>query len=320
MRLARLIPGALGLALAAGCALAALAAQGGRVSPALDVLTNLAPLYLAGGVLAGALSAAGLGFLRRAGLALAGLAFVAAAALMAPEFLRATGPTAPANAPGQIKLVELNVWRENPDLDRLAEWLAAEDPDFIVLDESSAALRELIVRRLGRGGVAGYASSLMIFARGPYLQMDRPPIGPGSHLTFVNATYPSASGPLELVAAHTDWPTSSLQGAQSAALAGVVAKLPRRRMILAGDFNSTPWSFRRQTDDATFGLIRRDRALATWPAGHAGPWRGWAPVPFLPLDHIYAGPGWATVAVRRGPRVGSDHYPLVVTLAPVGPR
>jgi endonuclease/exonuclease/phosphatase (EEP) superfamily protein YafD len=320
MRLARLILGALGLALAAACAGAALAAQGGRVSPALDVLTNLAPLYLVGGVLGGALSAAGRGTIRKAGLAMAVLAALGAAALMAPEFLRSTGPTAPLNAAGQIKLVELNVWRENPDLDRLADWLASEDPDIIVLDESSTALRDLIVRRLGRGGVAGYASTVMIFARGPYLQMDRPVIGPQSHLTFVNATYPSQSGPFEMVAAHTDWPTSGRQGAQSATLAGVVARLPRRRMILAGDFNSAPWSFRRRRDDAAFGLIRRDRALATWPAGHAGPWRGWAPVPFLPLDHVYAGPGWATVSVRRGPRVGSDHYPLVVTLAPVAPR
>ena len=45
--------------------------------------------------------------------------------------------------------------------------------------------------------------------------------------------------------------------------------------------------------------------------------------PLLPIDHLYAGPGWATVSVRRGPPLGSDHYPLVVTLAPVardGPR
>lgn len=320
MRLARLILGALGLALGAACAGAALLAQGGRVSPALDVLTSFAPAYLFGGGLAVALCAAASGLVRRAGLLAGALAVLGGGVLMAPEFLRSTGPTAPPNAPGQIKVVELNVWRGNPDRDRLAEWLRSEDPDFIVLDESDTALRELIMRRVGRGGVAGWASSLMIFARGPYLQMDRPAIGPESHLTFVNATYPSQSGPLEVVAAHTDWPTSARQGPQSAELAGVVASLPRRRMILAGDFNSTPWSFRRRSDDAAFGLIRRDRALATWPAGHAGPWRGWAPFAFLPLDHVYAGPGWATVSIRRGPRIGSDHYPLIVTLAPVAPR
>jgi endonuclease/exonuclease/phosphatase (EEP) superfamily protein YafD len=100
----------------------------------------------------------------------------------------------------------------------------------------------------------------------------------------------------------------------------VVSMLPRERMVLGGDFNSTPWSFRRQRDDRLLGLTRRDRAIATWPTGHSGLWPWPAPFPLLPIDHIYAGPGWATTGVRRGPRLGSDHYPLIVTLAPVAPR
>ena len=36
----------------------------------------------------------------------------------------------------------------------------------------------------------------------------------------------------------------------------------------------------------------------------------------LPIDHVYAGPGWRTVSVQRGPKLGSDHYPVIVTLAP----
>jgi endonuclease/exonuclease/phosphatase (EEP) superfamily protein YafD len=87
-------------------------------------------------------------------------------------------------------------------------------------------------------------------------------------------------------------------------------------MVLGGDFNSTPWSFQRRRDDQALGLIRRDRALWSWPTGEGQP-RLPAPFPFLPLDHIYAGPGWATTSVRRGPRLGSDHYPIIVTLAPV---
>jgi endonuclease/exonuclease/phosphatase (EEP) superfamily protein YafD len=43
-------------------------------------------------------------------------------------------------------------------------------------------------------------------------------------------------------------------------------------------------------------------------------------VPFLAIDHVYAGRDWATVKVERGPRVGSDHFPVVLTLAPVSRR
>jgi endonuclease/exonuclease/phosphatase (EEP) superfamily protein YafD len=124
---------------------------------------------------------------------------------------------------------------------------------------------------------------------------------------------------MEIVVTHTQWPTDPRQASQSLDLRSVAAALPRQRMILGGDFNSTPWSFRRRREDAALGLIRRDRAAPTWPTGHAGPWRWLAPVPFLPIDHVYAGAGWATTSVRRGPRLGSDHYPLVVTLAPVAP-
>ena len=93
---------------------------------------------------------------------------------------------------------------------------------------------------------------------------------------------------------------------------------PRERLIVTGDFNSAPWSFQRRRWDKAFGLVRRERAIPSWPAQAVGrlPWLG----AFLPIDHVFAGPGWATVSARRGPRLSSDHYPLVVTLAPVAPR
>ncbi|MDE2488701.1 MAG: endonuclease/exonuclease/phosphatase family protein, partial [Alphaproteobacteria bacterium] len=88
---------------------------------------------------------------------------------------------------------------------------------------------------------------------------------------------------------------------------------------VTGDFNSTPWSFSRRRWDKAFGLIRRDRALFSWPAGKTV-WGVKPPFPILPIDHVYAGPDWATVSIRRGPKLGSDHYPVVAILAPVGPR
>jgi hypothetical protein len=40
-----------------------------------------------------------------------------------------------------------------------------------------------------------------------------------------------------------------------------------------------------------------------------------APFAFLPIDHLYAGPAWKTLAVSRMPRTGSDHFGVLVTLA-----
>src|SRR3546814_2882605 len=91
-------------------------------------------------------------------------------------------------------------------------------------------------------------------------------------------------------------------------------------MIVTGDFNSAPFSFAMRRGERAIGLTRRDRALASFPTEKKaiGPLR--SPVPVVAIDHVYAGPGWATAKVERGPGgLGSDHYPVIVTLAPVTP-
>ncbi len=62
-------------------------------------------------------------------------------------------------------------------------------------------------------------------------------------------------------------------------------------------------------------LERRDPVLFSWPAklnlgGPVVP-----ALPFLPIDHVYAGSDWRTVSIEAGPALGSDHLPVIVTLA-----
>ena len=52
-------------------------------------------------------------------------------------------------------------------------------------------------------------------------------------------------------------------------------------------------------------------------AADRGPAGMGLPFALLPIDHVSAGPGWRTVRVERGPLLGSDHYPVIVTLAPL---
>ena len=94
-------------------------------------------------------------------------------------------------------------------------------------------------------------------------------------------------------------------------------RFPRERTIVTGDFNS---------DALVVPPPQVGRGVRRWRAatGRCSPGRrhpastcAWLAVPFLPIDHVYAGPGWATVSVTRGPKLGSDHYPVVAILAPV---
>jgi endonuclease/exonuclease/phosphatase (EEP) superfamily protein YafD len=118
-----------------------------------------------------------------------------------------------------------------------------------------------------------------------------------------------------VVGVHYRWPIpAGRQQVQSERLAKAIDGFNNKSLIIAGDFNSTPWSCSLRRQDARFGLIRRTHALFSWPAAPFSHRRINSPLPFLPIDHVYAGADWRTVEVRRGPKLGSDHYPVVVTL------
>lgn len=289
-------------------------AAGLRSSDArLDILAHFAPGYLIVGIVAALHALLRRGAGRTALLASALGAVAGAGSLMANEFLRSTGPIAPNSTCGQVKIVQLNSQRTNGELKRVVDWLIDQDPDVVTISEARSDLRDALVARTS-WNVAGRRGSLMIFTRNRYIVMRRPPLPPHSELNYANASYPAPGGPIEIVTTHLTWPTSATFASQVRDLRSVVARLPRERMILTGDFNSTPWSHSLKGLDSQLGLTRRDRSIATYPASLlSGRW----PFPILPIDHVYAGPAWSTVSVKRGPWLGSDHYPLVVVLAPI---
>ena len=131
----------------------------------------------------------------------------------------------------------------------------------------------------------------------------------------VRASFPAPGGAFDVVGVHYTWPTTADQAAQGRMLATALKQFPKDRLILAGDFNSTPWSFARRREDALFGIERRTRGLFSWPANKFSRYHIQFPFPFLAIDHIYAGRDWKTVSIERGPALGSDHYPVVAVLA-----
>ena len=306
--------------LASLCAAASLGAQVGRTNLDFDLLAHFAPVWLAGLLASGLLALLLLrGLPRLAIVSIAAGGAFAAGSLIAPELTRSTGPTAAQDAPGRIKLVQFNVWAHNRDGARTLDWLEREDPDIAVLEETTPPLRELI-RQRGRWRIACPNCEVMVLSKEPALSVGGPPT-PRAQGPLTRATFRDAEGAFTVIGVHYAWPTDGAdQQSQELRLAQAVAAIPRRRTIVAGDFNSTPWSFSRRRWDEAFGLIRRDRAVFSWPARQSTRMRWLGLFPLLPIDHVYAGPGWATVDVRRGPKLGSDHYPVVVTLAPVAPR
>ena len=296
------------------CALAASLAQLGRWSPTWDLLTHLAPIYLAAGVMA-VLGATGFSGRLRIPVLAAGLACILAAGLlMAPEYLRSTGPRAAAGVGPTFKVIQFNAWSGRNGQAKLLAWLKIEKPDVLVIEESSNRVLDAL-RNAGWWSVAG-RSDVMLFTPRPPLAAIIPTDNETGPMELNGVVVASPAGPVTVLGVHAPWPSHPTLKRDHDLLLPIVRSYPSATTILAGDFNSTPWSFSRQRDDRDFGLIRRTRAVFTWPI--AAYRRRLTPV--LPIDHVYAGAGWATVKVERGPTLGSDHYPVAVTLAPVAQR
>jgi len=308
---------------AATCAGGAVLALGGVVNPKLDLLAHFAPLWLLGCAGTLLLSASANEPFRAAGMLLSSVGILAAATLMAPEVLRSAGPQAPASAPGQLKIVQFNVWRENRDVRNTVEWLANQHADIMILEETTPEMQALLKAQPGWQLSCQFCKTVIV-SQLPYR---RPKLRRTNEertvvsVSMAQGIFEDQHGTFAVLAAHNGWPTDwKQQSLQEEYVAKNVGRYPTERTILAGDFNSTPWSFSRRAWDHRFGLIRRERGVFSWPAGGLGGLGAKLPFPLLPIDHLYAGSGWATVSVRRGPKLSSDHYPLVVILAPVAPR
>ena len=81
-------------------------------------------------------------------------------------------------------------------------------------------------------------------------------------------------------------------------------------VIFAGDFNLTPWSYQLQRWLWASALRRHGGFLATWPTD--GQFR--LPMPLFQIDHVVTTPDIKTISMETGPRLGSDHLPVITRL------
>jgi endonuclease/exonuclease/phosphatase (EEP) superfamily protein YafD len=112
-----------------------------------------------------------------------------------------------------------------------------------------------------------------------------------------------------------DWPIPvSRQREQLSALSGVLDKI-EGPMILAGDFNSTPWSYSLRQFVANNDFVRETMNLLTFPMSwhYFGAWRD--TMPFLPLDHVMTRGGIVVHEIGVGQATASDHLPVVFSFS-----
>jgi endonuclease/exonuclease/phosphatase (EEP) superfamily protein YafD len=305
------------LVLALVSATGALASLGGSISQSLDVAAHFTPLWALGSLIAIGLGLA-LGPAGRESAALGLGGTVICAWLMAPDLIALRRRRVPAQPGRTIKLVQLNLWRWNVDPDGTIAWLSSEDAEVVVVQEVTdwaagipAALAQHYPHQAEIHTGTQILSRLPILEHGAYRARST-----RTHSTGAWASLDHPSGPFTVVGFQATWPIPpGLQQEDSADLAALLDRFDRRCLIVCGDFNSTPWSGALRRQDRLFAIERRSRAMLTWPVQPYTQFKLTSPLPFLALDHIYAGPDWRTVDVRLGPRLGSDHLPVIAVLA-----
>ncbi|MGB5628860.1 MAG: endonuclease/exonuclease/phosphatase family protein [Woeseiaceae bacterium] len=216
-----------------------------------------------------------------------------------------------------VTILSANILSSNTEHQRLFELLDAEAPDIVFLQEVSPQWLEALVRLRqdypysyteARDGNFGMA----LFSRLPFTSVshvDSPPLG---YPTIV-ATIDVDGAALQVVGSHPMIPVSAQfyadRNAQFESIAELFAEWDGPRVLL-GDLNTSMWDINyRQLEDKT-GLRNARLGFGVVPT-----WPTFMPFAMIPIDHVLLSGDISVVELRSGPRIGSDHLPLIVTLA-----
>ncbi len=311
---------------AIGLALAALAGLAGFASPYLDIANHFQLVLFFGLLGSLLLSPLIVPRARLQGLFMAVTAtgFIASALIVVPEIVSsfAPRPAEPTDGRPVYRAMTHNLFGMNYDMQRMDAFIEEVDPDILVLQEFFSEqshellplLKDQFLYHVTCEG--GKRANIGLFAKMPFDQLDdgacAQTIADGERTSHIIAHFTPPNGePFTFATTHFDWPLPVERQLGefdhiNTALAGVAGPL-----ILAGDFNSTPWSYalRRFVNDG--GFTRHTRNLVTFPMLWLY-FRAWRPfVPFLALDHVLSRGAIAVHWLEAGPFTGSDHLPVV---------
>ncbi|MCC9603153.1 endonuclease/exonuclease/phosphatase family protein [Stieleria sp. JC731] len=218
-----------------------------------------------------------------------------------------------------IRVVLSNVEKENQQYDRWLEVIENADPDVLVVLEPDEAWVDAIKPLIER-----YPHRVVRPQDNWYgmVMLSRLPIKEHQVRYLVQEDIPSIDAMIELengdlmrvVAVHPR-PPEPWRGndatARDAELTIWGKELEDETMpvIIGGDLNDVAWSSTTRLFLRTSGLLDPRRGRGFFNTFHADHW-------FLryPLDHVFHSPHFTVSKIQRLPKVGSDHFPMMIDL------
>ena len=211
-----------------------------------------------------------------------------------------------------LRVVTFNVWLHNQRLVDIATFLKTSAADIAVLQEIMPHQREILRELLAEQFpyVTG-TTDVVIFSKYPphgggYIdgeRMDRL----GRRPMLVWTTFDVDGTPFDLAGVHLAYPFRPRDQANDMPRLIDFARDRERPLIVAGDFNLTPWSVKLQRFTRETGLKRYNTFTPTWPMNRL--------MPFVTIDNIFASKQFEPLKVETAPAIGSDHRPIIADIA-----
>ncbi len=206
-----------------------------------------------------------------------------------------------------VKLITFNINYGNSDLKQAQQFLAKEKADIIVFQEVTSkhasllnALKNLYPHQLSCAHTPD--CNLAILSKKAWVTAktrNRTDFTPPA----IIATFSSSEQKYTIIGTHIAWPFQPNKQVRDLIWLEKFANSRKEPLIIAGDFNHTPWSWRLTRFAHSTGLRRHGTFGASWPAGKLFP-------AFL-IDNIFSSGEVENIKTWIGPDLNSDHLPVI---------
>jgi len=232
-----------------------------------------------------------------------------------PQTIKAVNSTTTPTT--SIRILHANVLSSNNQHSLLLDLIAKEQPDLVMLQEINSDWLEALDSLASDYPFSCISSREDNFGMAVYSRL---PLLDAAVRQFGSAPVPSMFFQIEfdntlidVIASHPMPPSSAAaQSSRDEQITEIAAFAEGRAnpLIFVGDLNTTMWTASYRSLCQKLGLTNARNGfgvMPSWPANLPGFMR-------IPIDHILISDEFLAVDCRLGPKIGSDHLPLIVEL------
>ncbi|MEE9494826.1 MAG: endonuclease/exonuclease/phosphatase family protein [Gammaproteobacteria bacterium] len=287
------------------------------VAPYWDLANHFRPFVLLGVILLMLLTFF-MGFTRTGKFA----AFLAVVnvILLLPA-LSNTGQTAPASVDETsaisiepLTVLSFNVWVENEEIEDVIALIEERDASIVLLQEfyyehaleMLPALKRQYPYVYSCGGEPT-SCNLVIASKQPWSSIKH--LGwSRDNAPLIDAVFKNNNEQdYHVIVTHIAWPFKPAKQQREMDWLASYVKNIKTPLILTGDMNLSPWSWKMLQFQSRTGLKRHTTFMHSWPAHEL--------IPFVQLDHFLTSPQIPSLLVETGAGSGSDHLPVIATFS-----